>query len=280
MAKGRVFVVGSVNVDLVTRIERFPKPGQTVLGEDLRRFAGGKGANQAIAARQAGAQVKLLAAAGDDEGGRAYRRRLEARGVDCSGLLLRPGAVTGHAFIAVDEAGENTIVVVSGANATLAPSDLETLEDLGPDDVLLAQLEVPLPTVSFAARKAAARGARVLLNLAPYALLPADIIALADPVIVNQGEALQLADSAVIPRSVIVTYGKGGASWDELRAEGTPVPEAEVVDSTGAGDAFCGALAAALAEGCERAEALDRALSAGAACVRREGAQDNPLLEP
>lgn len=271
---GRVVVVGSLNVDLVARVERLPRAGETVPAAGLQRLAGGKGANQALAARAAGARVVLVGAVGQDEPGRAYAARLSDRGVDARLQLAPPGIPTGTAFVLVDEAGENCIVVVPGAN------DYATAElpDLRPGDVLLAQLEVPLGTVATAVRRAADLGARVVLNAAPYAALSADVVACADPLVVNEVEAAALADSGLVPGSLLVTFGAAGAQWDDLRVEATAVPDGEVVDTTGAGDAFCGALAAALAGGADRRVALDAAVAAGAAAVRRVGAQPDPAL--
>lgn len=275
---GHVFVLGSLNVDLVTRVERHPRPGETLIGEGLERFAGGKGANQAVAARRAGAAVTLLGAVGADEGGSAYLSRLSALGVDTSAVVRHDSAPTGHALITVDAAGENAIVVVAGANATVARDHLAALTSATAGDVLLASLEVPLPTVAQAVRLASGRGLRVVLNLAPYAALPPDVVALADPVVVNEHEALALADSDLLPGSLLVTFGAQGAAWDGIQEAGEAVAADEVVDTTGAGDAFCGTLAAALAAGATRQAALSAALTAGAGAVRHRGAQHDPAL--
>jgi ribokinase len=273
---GRVLVVGSLNLDLVVQVERHPGPGATVLAQGPpRRYAGGKGGNQAVAAAAAGADVAMVGAVGDDEGGRAYLSRLAARGIDVSAVRTVAGAVTGQAWITVDGAGENAIVVIAGANAEVSPPDLYSV---GAGDVVLLQLEVPLRTVAQAVRAAHARGARVVVNAAPYAALPPDVAALADPLVVNEHEALLLADSGVMPRSVLVTFGAAGCQWDGDRFDAEPVPAAEVVDTTGAGDTFCGALAAALAAGLDRAQAVARAGSAGAHAVRHRGAQPDPDL--
>lgn len=270
---GRVVVLGSINVDVVTRVERHPRPGETVLGEAVGRFAGGKGANQAVAARRAGADVTMVGAVGRDEAGAAYLSRLGALGVGCAVAEL-DGSPTGTAVITVDAAGENTIVVVPGANAALPPPSL----DLGPGDVLLASLEVPVEVVADAARRADAAGARVVLNLSPYAAVPPDVVALAAPVVVNETEAALLADSDLLPASLLVTFGAAGAVWDGERVDSVAVPAERVVDSVGAGDAFCGALAAALAAGADRAGALRRAVRAGAQAVTWPGAQPDAAL--
>jgi ribokinase len=191
---GRVLVLGSLNGDLVTRVERHPRPGETVLGKGLSRYAGGKGGNQAVAAARAGAEVRMVGAVGSDEAGSAYVERLVGLGIDVSGVAVVDGP-SGHALITVDEDGENVIVVIPGANAAVGAASLDALGDVGPGDVLLAQLVVPLRTVAAAVRHAAHRGARVVLNTAPYSAIPADAVALADPVVANEHEAVLLADS-------------------------------------------------------------------------------------
>jgi ribokinase len=275
---GRVVVVGSLNIDLVTRVERHPKPGETVMGTGLERLAGGKGANQAVAAAAAGAPVLMVARVGSDEAGSAYVARLLALGIDVASIREVPGCPTGHALITVDEAGENSIVVVAGANAAVGVDDLEAIASVGPGDVVLLQLEVPLEVVIAAVRRASARGARIVLNLAPYAFLPPDVIALADPLVVNEHEALLLADSEAMPASLVVTFGAAGAARDGDRLTGPAVEQSEVLDTTGAGDAFCGALGAALVAGAGRHEALQAALAAGADAVKHRGAQRDPSL--
>jgi len=275
---GQVVVVGSLNVDLVTRVERHPKPGETVCGSGLERFAGGKGANQAVAAAAAGASVAMVGCVGADEAGSAYVARLLALGIDVAAVRVQPDCPTGHALITVDEAGENAIVVVAGANAAVAVEDLEVLGRVGAGDVVLLQLEVPPAVVAAAARRASARGARVILNLSPFAALPPDVVALADPLVVNEHEALLLADSEALPASIVVTFGAAGAAWDGDQVSGPVVEGPEALDTTGAGDAFCGALGAALAAGVDRCEALRAGLAAGADAVRHLGAQRDPAL--
>jgi len=275
---GRVLVLGSLNVDLVTHVDRHPRPGETVLGEGLERLAGGKGANQAVAAAAAGAEVVMLGAVGDDDAGRAYVDRLRGFGIGTDALAVLPEHPTGTALIVVDDEGENTIVVAAGANAQVGADALAVVGSAGPEDVLLLQLEIPLGTVAEACRVAKRRGARVVVNAAPYAALPADVIALADPVVVNEHEARLLAETSGLPESLLVTFGAGGVDWNGLRLPAEEVPADEVVDTTGAGDAFCGALAAALAQGLDPEDALRAALAAGAANVRHPGAQPDAAL--
>lgn len=273
---GRVVVLGSLNVDVVTRVERHPQPGETLLGEPAGRYAGGKGGNQATAARRAGAEVVMLGQVGVDDGGDAYRNRLRDQGI---GTPLRPaaGEPTGTAYITVDDAGENTILVVPGANAALADDALDAV-DLTPEDVLLASLEVPLPLVEKAIRHAHHIGARSLVNLAPYASLDPGAIALATAIVVNESEMRLLAESGLMPTSLVVTFGAAGARWDAEEVTGVPLEPNQVVDTVGAGDAFCGALAAALASGSAPDEALAVANQAGADAVQWPGAQPDARL--
>lgn len=271
---GRVVVFGSLNVDLVAQVARHPRPGETVLAEGpVRRLAGGKGANQAVAAARAGAPVVMTGALGDDEAGRAYAARLGRFGIE-SRVRLDPESATGTAWITVDEAGENAIVVIPGANLAAAAD----VEDLGPGDVLVCQFELPVAQVERAIRRAAGLGARILLNAAPFTPVARDVVALADPVVVNEHEAAALADSGLVPASLLVTFGAAGAQWDDVRVDAVPVPPEQVLDTTGAGDAFCGALAAAIAASADRQSALRAAASAAAEAVRRMGAQPDPQL--
>lgn len=275
---GRVAVLGSLNVDVVTLVERHPLPGETLLGEDGGRFAGGKGGNQAAAAARAGADVAMLARVGDDGPGRSYVERLRRLGIDTSEVSTSPGAPTGTAYITVDEEGENAIIVVAGANGEHDESLVAAAGRLGAGDVLLCSLEVDLDTVAAACRAAAAAGATVVVNLAPYAALPPDVVALADPVVVNESEMRELADSDLVPGSLLVTFGAAGARWGVDGVDGIPVAKRDLGDTVGAGDAFCGALAAALASGADRRQALEAANAAGAAAVRWVGAQPDAAL--
>ncbi len=265
-----VWVVGSLNIDLVASVERFPRPGETLTGRDFHRRPGGKGANQAAAAAAAGAPVRMIGCVGDDGAGRAYRDALGRRGVDTSAVLVRQGVLTGHAVILVDDRGENSIVVIPGANALLAPADVNRLRPaLG--DVVMLQLETPVEVVGRAVAMAKEAGARVLLNLSPFQRLADDLLGACDVIVVNETENAQLEASGTSHPSVVVTRGPDGASWGDAQASAQPE---RVVDSTGAGDAFAGALAAAVAAGHDRVTALQQAVLAGARAVEHEGAQD------
>ncbi len=208
--------------------------------------------------------------------GRPTLERLRRHGIRTEAPAF-DDAPTGTAFITVDEAAENTIVVVAGANEWVEDASVKAA-GLGRGDVLLCSLEVPTDLVARAAHLADRVGARVVINLAPYASLPHDVIAMADPVIVNEEEMRQLADSDLIPTSLLVTFGAAGARWDGEEVSGIRLDESDVVDTVGAGDAFCGALAAALAAGATREEALEAANRAGAEAVQWFGAQPDAAL--
>ncbi|GAA1797350.1 MAG: ribokinase [Actinobacteria bacterium] len=277
---GRVIVIGSINVDQVALVEERPKPGETVLAIGHRQLAGGKGANQAIAAARAGADVLMVGRVGDDSGGAAYLRRLAAHGIDVRHVQVSTERPTGTAFITVDETRENTIVVVPGANSEVGADWPENFPALTAQDVVVLQLEIPLPTVIRAADLAHEAGARVVINVAPYAELPPATLALADPIVANEHEAMALADSGAGVGSLLMTLGPNGAVWDGIGAPAHDVPGGLVIDTTGAGDAFVGALAAALAGGADHAGAVQAALAAGSEAVSYAGAQPDAALGP
>lgn len=273
---GRVIVLGSINVDLETRVSSYPGPGEKVVGESLSRFAGGKGANQAVAARARGVEVVMVGAVGDDDAGRASLNRLFARGVKLQVERI-PQVPTGHAIIFAD-GRTNAIVVLPGANAKVGPNPLRPIRGLGADDLLLVQLETPPETVADAVRYASRYGARVMINLAPFAQLPADVIEVADPLVVPAVDLPALESLGCRPRSLVVLHGKAGLEWDGERIPGPVVPDDEVVDTVGASDALIGTLAAEIVRGSDRHAAAWTALSAAADNVRHAGAQPDPRL--
>jgi ribokinase len=266
----RITVVGSVNLDIVARGERLPRPGETVTGATLARHPGGKGANQALAARRLGAEVSLVARVGRDAAADEALALLRAAGVDLSRCGVDDDAATGVALIAVAADGENQIVVAPGANAQLLPT---LLADLPPSDALLCQLEVPVATVVHAVAHATGL---VALNLAPALDVPGSLLERADLLVVNDTEALHYGES--LHRGggwVAVTHGARGAT---LRRQGRQVataapPRIVPVDTTGAGDSFVAALLVALLEQRPPAAALAFACAAGAASALRAGAQ-------
>ena len=293
-ARPAVAVVGSLNADLVLPVDALPQGGQTVLtSAPGRQYFGGKGANQAAAAAAFGAAVTMTGRVGDDESGRLILADLNGRGVDTAGVLLTAGARTGFAAIAVDAAGENLIIVDPGANQLLTSEDVAAA-GLGAAAVTLVQLEIPLPTVAAAMR---ATGGLVILNPAPApaAALPAAIVELADVIVPNLGELSRLAASAPdlagpaelmavarLARSlpghgdVVVTLGREGAlvvRRDDERAAHIPAPTVTSVDTTGAGDCFCGTLAASLAAGLDLVEAARWSVAAAALSTTEHGAR-------
>jgi ribokinase len=268
---GRVFVVGSLNVDHVVGVERHPLPGETITGSDVTKLWGGKGANQAVAAAAAGAEVVFIGRVGDDADGRAYRARLASRSIDVASLALTPGVATGQAMIAVDPNAENTIIVSPGANAHLTTDDLYTLNKITARDVLLVALEINLEVVESAMRLAAAAGARVVLNLAPFAPVASEVLPLADPVVVNEHEAKLLQASGVRPASLLVTLGLRGSRWKGIQVPATAVTNG--VDTTGAGDSYCGTLAARLVAGDDEYTAMTFASESAGRSITWRGAQ-------
>ncbi|MEV1333023.1 ribokinase [Micromonospora costi] len=287
----RVVVVGSANLDLVVTSPQLPRPGETVLGGDFRTVPGGKGANQAVAAARAGAICDFVGAVGDDAFGVQLRESLAGSGVGVRGLRTVPGP-SGVALIAVDRSAENFIVVAPGANGAVTDLGAEDRATIAGAEVLLLQLEVPLSTVVQAADWARAEGTTVVLNAAPAATLPAELLDLVDVLVVNEHEAATVAGAAsadpavlldallaLVPR-VVLTLGARGAAYADrrgLRLE-VPAPRIEAVDTTAAGDAFTGALAVSWAErgGAISEETVAASLrwacAAGAACAQRPGA--------
>lgn len=274
-----VLVVGSANADLVVAVDRRPGGGETVLGGDTVLSPGGKGANTAVAAGRLGADVALLGAVGDDPYGRLLLDSLRAAGVD-TGLVRTSERPTGIAYITVTPDGENAILVSPGANSSLEPADVDAVFDGA--EVMVVSLEVPLLTVEHAVARAAERGVRVLLNLSPAARLSPETLGALDVLLVNEHEAAWLTEPGADPRrlldlgprAAVVTLGAAGAVVVEPDGV-TEVasPKVEAVDTTGAGDAFAGALAASIADGAGLVDAARQAVRVAAISVTRHGAQ-------
>ncbi|MFE3190377.1 ribokinase [Nocardia sp. NPDC059240] len=267
----RIAVVGSINMDLVTTVGRRPEPGETVSGEGFALVPGGKGSNQAIAAQRAGGDVEFVGAVGDDVFAAALREVLSKAGVGVSRLRAVDGP-SGIAAIVVDGGGENSIIVVAGANGRMTELTVADRETIAAADVLMCQLEIPVATVLAAARHARANGTVVMLNPSPVRELPAEVWAEIDVAVVNEGEGEQLAAALSGVPHVITTLGAAGASYRGPRGEmlsqpGIPV---RVVDTTGAGDTFTGALAAHWHRGPRTA--LAWACTAGALATTKLGA--------
>lgn len=264
-----VLVVGSVNIDIVARCERLPAPGETVTGAELSRFPGGKGANQALAARRLGAEVRLIARVGQDAAADEALLLLREGGVDLTECRAVDGVSTGTALIAVAPSGENHIVVAPGANRALLPDDVPALRA----DALICQLEVPVPVI---VQVAESFEGFLCVNLAPAAEIDVRVLQRADLVVVNETESNWYGASLDACTGMVATT-RGGAvatlrRGGELLAEAKP-PAVSVVDTTGAGDTFTAALTLALVEGQKPAEALRFACAAGAVATTTMGAQ-------
>jgi len=285
-----IAVVGSTNWDMTMTVPTLPLPGETVLSESCGFSLGGKGANQAVAAARMGGSVSFFTCVGDDTFADSVRRQLYADGVAVEGIMTIPGVNTGQAFIIVDETGENLITVAAGANRCFEPRHLTgALSDLAQADILLLQLEIPLPTVTQAARMAASQGVRVILNPAPFQPIDETLLGYVNILTPNEVEMarmsgrdlsnrddLQMAAETLLRGSieaVLITLGRRGvflatAAGSEL----IPAFEVGAVDTTGAGDAFNGTLAVALAEHNDLPRAVTIASAAAALAVTKRGA--------
>lgn len=293
VAGGRILVVGSVNVDLVLSVARHPEPGETLAGTGSRRSPGGKGANQACAAARLGGDVRFAGRTGSGADAGFALDLLRDAGADLSGTDEVPDAETGLAVVTVDAAGENSIVIIPGANGSWS---LDHVRELGgavaSSDLVVSQGEIPAPAVDQLAQLCAETGTRFLLNLAPVIDVAASTLATADPLVVNELEgrlALTsltnarasdddastvrgLRDAGV--RSVVMTRGAHGAIVSVYGAiTEISSPRVDAVDTTGAGDAFVGALALGLARGQGAVDACRLAVRVGAFSVTRRGAQ-------
>ncbi len=266
-----VVVIGSLNLDLVATAARLPGPGETVHGSSFHEMPGGKGLNQAVAAARAGAAVAFVGALGDDPAGDVLRAVVEGEGIDAAGLATIAGAPSGRALIGVDDAAENSIIVVAGANGNV---NVDTVPQAR---VALAQLETNVGAVVGGLRAARYAGATTILNPAPADRAPEEVLALCDVIVPNEHEVELLGGVDRLrrlgARAVIVTRGAAGA--DIVTESGTEHIDAfvvEPVDTTGAGDAFCGALASRMAAGDGLAGAVRFAAAAGALATTRPGA--------
>ncbi|PSL05854.1 ribokinase [Haloactinopolyspora alba] len=294
-------VVGSANRDHITSVPAVPVAGQTVLGSDPIVRLGGKGMNQAVAASLLGARVDFVGAVGADDAGSRITEGLREHGIGIDGLRVADGVPSGAAYVTVGPDGDNSIVVAPGANLTVDADRARSALADSPAAVVVCQLEIPVNTVEAVAASCAESGRRFVLNLAPFTVVPGDVLAVADPLVVNVHEARALAREVTADdatddgatgdaagagalaaglcrwcRSVVVTSGPGGA----VVAAGTavtrhPATAADAVDTTGAGDAFVGALAAALTSGADLPAAADLAVAMSSATVTRRGAQSS-----
>lgn len=289
----KIVIIGSSNTDLVVSVEHFPQAGETIMGSDFMTAQGGKGANQAVAVARLGGEAVFVARLGNDTFGEVTLAALRHEGIGVRHVTLTDGVATGVATITVDSNGENCIVVAGGANMLLSPEDVKkAAADIQSASLLLMQLETPLPTLIEATRIAHESGVRVVLNPAPYPKepLPAELLQNVDIIIPNETEAAYMTgiqiiddDSALAAirkihsmgvKEAIITVGKQGAytlQGDELvRVPAVPV---QAVDTTAAGDTFCGALCVALAKDMPMTDAISFACKAASISVTRRGAQ-------
>lgn len=288
----KIIVVGSCNTDMVIRVDHLPEPGETIIGHDFITNQGGKGANQAVAVKRLGGETAFIARLGNDDFGAKSLRLLTEEGIDTSFVRLTDGVSTGVALIPVDDKGENSIIVSSGANALLSPLDIEAAKPLFEKaSILLMQLETPVPTLISAARLAKQFGAKVVLNPAPYPKepLPIELLELVDIITPNETEAAGMSGVKVLDEesalkaiceiqgqgvgNVIITAGASGA-YTSIDGQLVRIPseKVEVVDTTAAGDTFCGALCVALSKGTDMVQAIRFANKAASLSVTRLGA--------
>ncbi|QHF29325.1 ribokinase [Pseudomonas sp. R32] len=287
-----VVVVGSLNMDLVTRAQRLPRGGETLVGETFVTVPGGKGANQAVAAARLGAQVAMVGCVGDDAYGQQLRQALADEQIDCQAVGVAAGVSSGVALIVVDAASQNAIVIIAGGNGQLLPESVQRFDALLQHaDVIICQLEVPMATVAYTLERGRALGKTVILNPAPASgPLPVEWFASIDYLIPNESEAEALSgvpvtdlESAKVAATrllalgvgkVIVTLGAQGALFADGQAfRHFPAPVVQPVDTTAAGDTFVGGFAAALARGEEEGAAIAFGQRAAALSVTRAGAQ-------
>jgi ribokinase len=275
-----ILVAGSANLDFVVRASHVPRPGETVLGRDLAMIPGGKGANQAVAcARAGGAKTRMLVALGQDSSASMLEESLRSAGVELH-IVRAEKAATGVALICLSDDAENAITVAPGANAMLRAADMP---DLGGVAYLLLQLETPLETVLGLASQARARGIKVVLNAAPAQTLSDELLAAVDVLIVNQDELTRIAmqqgsvaealSSVNVPCAVVTLGSRGCCACDRGEFVLQPAFKVSSIDTTAAGDTFCGVLVAALNAGAALAESLRRASAAAALATTRIGAQ-------
>ncbi len=291
MNSNHITVIGSSNTDMVIKTSKLPAPGETILGGDFFMNAGGKGANQAVAAARLGGKVSFIAKTGDDVFGKQARQLFEIENINTNNLLIDAGHPSGVALITVDAHGENCIVVAPGSNSYLTKNDIDyALEEILSSALILMQLEIPLETVTYVANIAHKAGKKIILNPAPAAKISDDLLSKLYMITPNETEAELISgiavtdtESAILAaqnlcergvKVVIITLGsKGALLYTGDGARLTESPKVEAVDTTAAGDVFNGAVAVAISEGMELEEAVKFACKAAAISVTRMGAQ-------
>lgn len=294
--KQRIFVIGSSNTDMVIKSEKLPAAGETILGGTFLMNAGGKGANQAVAAAKLGANVTFVSKVGDDIFGKQAIQGFQKEGINTDFVFTDFENPSGVALILVDAKGENSIAVASGANGNLQISEVaKAIEQISTNDTVLLQLEIPIPTVEFAIKKSFERGAKVILNPAPAQMLDETVFQYLDIITPNETEAelltgikvtdLETAEQAALKfhkkgvKNVIITLGsKGAYLHNSTTSRLIAAPAVQAVDTTAAGDVFNGALAVALSEGNDLEQAIEFACKAAAISVTRMGAQASAPL--
>lgn len=286
----KILVIGSSNTDFITNVKHFPQPGETIVGKDFYQVMGGKGANQAVAVHKLGGITKFITCLGDDTNGRNFLKYYNEIGLDVSYSLIKKNISSGTAMITVDENGENHIVITPGANNMLSTEYIKKVENVIKScDIILLQMEIPYETVSLACEIAYSYNKIVMLNVAPARVLDSVILKMIDYLIVNEVEAEMISGieydgtnkEEIIDKllslgasTVILTLGKEGSIIKNNSINRfIPAYNVKVIDTTGAGDTFCGAFAAELSKGCNLDEALHFATAAAAICVTRMGAQ-------
>jgi ribokinase len=290
-----IVVIGSANLDYVVRVASAPRPGQTVVAEGMDVLPGGKGANQAVAASQGGASVAFIGCVGADESALRIEEALRVNRVNTESLIFRPNSRTGIAIVSVTPDGENSIMVIPGANASLSVSEVEiSIERLGfSDGIVVLQAETSPAIAEWAVTKFSGSGTRLIYNLAPFRTEPPSLLEACDPLVVNEIEAadllgwpairpadLEIAAAALLSRcrSLVITLGPRGAYWADSGGAQLVSPDEKLVavDTTGAGDAFVGALAAALSNGMGLRGAVVAAVHAAGRSILTVGGQSSP----
>lgn len=285
----KVLVVGSLNMDMIVSVNAIPIEGETVLATSIEKHRGGKGANQAVASSRFGANTCMIGTVGNDDNGRILLSGLKSDGVDTKGIIINNSEPTGMAWITVDKKGQNSIVVIPGANGMLAKDDIDSNDELFNEaDIVLLQLEIPLETAFYVINKASEKGCKIILNPAPAVILEEDILSKVDIITPNENEldiltsgniddsllqkAQKLLDSGV--KNVVCTLGEKGAMLVNKSGHALfPANSVIAVDTTGAGDCFNGVLAAELARGINIEEAIKMAVKASSISVTQKGAQ-------
>lgn len=292
----KILVIGSSNTDLIAKVEEFPKKGETIKGRAYLQAMGGKGANQALAAHRLGGKVKFITCVGNDLNGLNTLDYYKKQGLDASLSLIVNGTPSGVAMIWVDDSGENSIVIIAGANDELKLEYINQIEDeILKSDLIVLQMEIPYETVKYICSFASIHNKQVMLNVAPARVLDKDVINKIDILVVNEteaeivsGESVSLSgEEAVVDKlrslgvkTVVLTLGKKGSILkNDKTCIRVPAFSVDTVDSTAAGDTFCGALAAGLSRGHNWQQVLEFASAAAAICVTRMGAQPSIPVE-